>query len=133
MKIRRPDREVLQEKRRAKRRYPFDSETRLCDLVKTNCYEDIRDLVEHLRPYLQGVVGTYSVSRLYFDLEKISGIHKFVYGVLAEFLVKVIAKGGLKKPLSVFFRYLASPDHCNLGVSEQSLKALITRAMKAYF
>lgn len=130
MAKKRADRKVLQEKRRAKRRFPFNSETRLSDLVKPECYDDIPDLVDSLRPYLQGEVRSRSVSRLYFDLDKIDGIHKYIYKKLAEFLVKVVAKGGLKTPLSVFFRYLASPEHCNLGISEQSLKALITRAMQ---
>lgn len=119
-----------QGKRRAHRRFPFNSETRLSDLVKPKCYEYIRDLVESLRPYLQDVAGTCSVSKLYFDLDKISGTHKVVYKELARFLSAVTQKRGLKVSQSAFFRYLASPDHCNLGISEKSLKALITREMK---
>ena len=55
---------------------------------------------------------------------------QFVYDELALFLKKVKDENGLSVTQSVFFRYLSHPDHCNLGISENSLKALILEAKR---
>ena len=125
------DRKVWQEKRRAQRRYPFKPNTRILDLLWPKAYGDLDTLIKQLAPYLQEEVRVTKATRLYFNLERIDGVRKNVYKELAEFLLKVNSKDALKISTSAFFRYLSSPDHCNLGVSEESLKALITRAMKA--
>ena len=41
--------------------------------------------------------------------------------------------GGLKYSQNVFFRYLSCPEHCNLAISENSLKALISEAIQRLF
>ena len=52
---------------------------------------------------------------------------------LALFLKKVKNDGGLKYSQNVFFRYLSCPEHCNLAISENSLKALISEAIQRLF
>ncbi len=124
------DRKVQLAKSREKRLYPFDSTTRLCELVKNVAIGDLDKLLVNLSPYLLDKVVLYHVSRLNFDLDRIRGVQKNVYKMLADFLKNVLAKNGLRVKQEVFFRYLASPDHCNLGILSQSLKAQIRKEMK---
>ena len=67
---------------------------------------------------------------LFFDLEAVSGQRQYVIDELALFLKKVKDDGGLKCSQNVFFRYLSSPEHCNLAISENSLKAHILEAIR---
>ncbi|MBR6121482.1 MAG: hypothetical protein IKQ05_03710, partial [Prevotella sp.] len=67
---------------------------------------------------------------LFFDLEAVSGQRQYVIDELALFLKKVKDNGGLKYSQNVFFRYLSCPEHCNLAISENSLKALISEAIQ---
>lgn len=120
-----------QREKREKRRYPFKSTTKLIELVDKKHYGDIVKLIERLSPYLlTGERGLFMLTRLYFDLNKLVYQRQFVYDELALFLKKVKDENGLSVTQSVFFRYLSHPDHCNLGISENSLKALITEAMR---
>lgn len=110
--------------------FPYKECTRLIDLVKSNCHGDVRRLVDNLRPYLMDGEGGYLfLTRLYFDEEKIQGVRKNAIKAIAEFLIKVKNKNGFSKHQrqSTFFRYLSDPIHCNLGISEKSLKALIAK------
>lgn len=123
--------EEQQRAQREKRRYPFKSTTKLIELVDKKHYGDIVKLIERLSPYLlTGERGPFMLTRLYFDLDKLVYQRQFVYDELAIFLKKVKDENGLSVTQSIFFRYLSSPDHCNLGVCENSLKALITEAMR---
>ena len=70
---------------------------------------------------------------LFFDLEKVKGQRQFIIVELALFLKKLKETNGLKCSQNVFFRYLSSPEHCNLAFSENSLKALITEAIRRCF
>ena len=120
-----------QRAQREKRRYPFKSTTKLIELVDKKHYGDIVNLIERLSPYLlTGERGPFMLTRLYFDLDKLENQRQFVYDELALFLKKVKDENGLSVKQSVFFRYLSSPDHCNLVISENSLKALILEAMR---
>jgi len=115
---------------RDKRRYPFKSSTKLIELVDKKHYGDIVKLTERLRPFLlDGERGPFVLTRLYFDTNKLQAKRSFVYAELALFLDKMRREGGLTCSQSVFFRYLSSPDHCNLGISERSLKALVSKAL----
>ena len=131
MKRRRVARKEQQRRKQAKRRYPFKETTRLIELVDTRHYGDVVKLITRLSPYLtDGGKGAFMLSQLYFDPDKLAYQRQFVYDELALFLKKVKEEGGLLVSQAVVFRYLSSPDHCNLGVSENSLKALITEAMR---
>ena len=61
-------------------------------------------------------------------MEKLLNIHQYVFDELALFLIDV--KDGLTKPQSAFIRYLSTPEHCNLGIKEESLNALILEAKR---
>ena len=132
MKNKRKSARVEQQRaQREKRRYPFKSTTKLIELVDKKHYGDIVNLIERLSPYLlTGERGPFMLTRLYFDLDKLENQRQFVYDELALFLKKVKDENGLSVKQSVFFRYLSSPDHCNLVISENSLKALILEAMR---
>lgn len=119
---------------REKRRCPFRESTKLIELVEKRHYGDVVKLIERLRPYLidEGK-EPFELTSLFFDLEKVKGQRQFVISELALFLKKVKDAKGLKYKQNVFFRYLASPDHCNLSFSENSLKALIFEAIRRCF
>ena len=110
--------------------FPYKESTRLIDLVVGECHGDVRILVDNLRPYLMDGEGGYlCLTRLYFDEEKIQGVRKNAIKAIAEFLNKVKQKNGFikRQRQSTFFRYLSDPMHCNLGIYENSLKALIAK------
>ena len=92
------------------------------------------NLIELLKPYLidEGK-GPFFLTGLFFDLEKVKGQRQIIIVELALFLKKLKEKNGLKCSQNVFFRYLSSPEHCNLAFSENSLKALITEAIRRCF
>ena len=120
--------------RRQRRRYPFTESTKIIELVDKKHYGDVVKLTERLKPLLKdGETGAFLLTGLFFDLEKVSGQRQFVIDELALFLKKVKDAGGLKCTQNVFFRYLSSPEHCNLAFSENSLKALILKAIQRYF
>ena len=124
----------ISQRQREKRRYPFNESTKLIELVDKKHYGDVVKLIERLKPYLtDGEKGAFSLTGLFFDLEAVSGQRQFIINELALFLKKVKDDGGLKCSQNVFFRYLSSPEHCNLAISENSLKALISEAIQRLF
>ena len=132
MKQRRAGR--ISQRQREKRRYPFTESTKLIELVEKKHYGDVVKLIERLKPYLTDEgKGTFLLTGLFFDLEKIDGQRQFVIDELALFLKKVKDDGGLKYSHNVLFRYLSCPEHCNLAISENSLKALISEATQRLF
>ena len=132
MKQRRAGRKSLRQ--RDKRRYPFTESTKLIELVDTKHYGDVVNLIELLKPYLidEGQ-GPFLLTGLFFDLEKVKGQRQCIILELASFLKKVKETKGLRCSQNVFFRYLSSPEHCNLAISENTLKAHILEAIKRCF
>ena len=125
---------VLKKKRRLRRLYRFNNETLLRQLFNNKAYSYLDSLLEALSPYLlDPKTNKYSATGLFFDLEKIKGYRQIIYIELARFFKNVVDKGYLKYSQSAFFRYLSSPDHCNLALSEKSLKSLILKAKSDYF
>ena len=121
----------ISQRQREKRRYPFNESTKLIELVDKKHYGDVVKLTERLKPYLtDGEKGAFSLTALFFDLEAVSGQRQFIINELALFLKKVKDDGGLKCSQNVFFRYLSSPEHCNLAISWKSLKVLILEAIR---
>ena len=103
-------------------------------MVEKKHYGDVVNLIELLKPYLidEGK-GPFFLTGLFFDLEKVKGQRQFIIVELAFFLKKLKETNGLKCSQNVFFRYLSSPEHCNLGISWKSLKVLILEAIRRYF
>lgn len=121
----------ISQRQREKRRYPFNESTKLIELVDKKHYGDVVKLTERLKLYLtDGEKGAFSLTGLFFDLEAVSGQRQFIINELALFLKKVKDDGGLKCSQNVFFRYLSSPEHCNLAISWKSLKVLILEAIR---
>lgn len=124
----------ISQRQREKRRYPFNESTKLIELVDKKHYGDVVKLTERLKPYLtDGEKGAFSLTGLFFDLEAVSGQRQFIINELALFLKKVKDDGGLKCSQNVFFRYLSSLEHCNLAISENTLKAHILEAIRRCF
>ena len=122
------------QQKRDKRRYPFNESTKLIELVDTKHYGDVVMLIERLKPFLMdGGKGAFLLTGLFFDLEKVNGQRQFIIDELALFLKKVKDNGGLKCTQNVFFRYLSCPEHCNLAISENTLKAHILEAIQRLF
>ena len=132
MKQRRAGRTSQQQ--RDRRRYPFTESTKLIELVDKKHYGNVVNLIELLKPYLidEGQ-GPFLLTGLFFDLEKVKGQRQCVILELASFLKKMKYDGGLRCSQNVFFRYLSSPEHCNLAISWKSLKVLILEAIRRYF
>jgi hypothetical protein len=122
------------QRQRDKRRYPFTESTKLIELVDKKHYGDVVKLIERLKPYLTDRdKGPFLFTGLFFDLEAVSGQRQFVIDELALFIKKVKDDGGLKCSQNVFFRYLSSPEHCNLAISENTLKSHILEAIQRFF
>lgn len=116
---------------REKRRYPFNSTTKIIELVDKRHYGDMVKLIKRLKPYLKdGERGAFVLTKLDFDLERLSMKRQFVIDELAILLLKLEREDGLTCSQSVFIRYFSCPDHCNLGISEKSLKVLILEAKR---
>ena len=122
------------QRKQQRRRYPFTESTKIIELVDKKHYGDVVRLTERLKPLLKdGETGAFLLTGLFFDLEKVSGQRQFVIDELALFLKKVKDADGLKCKQSEFIRYFSSSDHCNLDISEKSLKPLILEAIRRYF
>ena len=125
---------VRQARKQKERRYPskFSKEsTRLIDLVDHHHHSAVKQLVDNLKPFLmegESEKGYISLTRLYFNPDMLCNKRQLVYDELAKFFYQVKSENGFLCRQSHFFRYLAADVHCNLGVSEKSLKALIAKA-----
>lgn len=128
---RRATRDEQQRVERENRRTPYNNTTKLIELVDKKHYGDVVRFIERMKPYLKdGGSGFFVLTKLDFDLERISKMRQFVIDELAILLIKLERENGLKYKQSVFIRYFSSPDHCNLGISEKSLKVLILEAKR---
>ena len=114
--------------KREKQRYPFRKGTKMIELLQSNSYGNLKSLIQQLKPYLlEKNTNFLAINQLYFDLQKIVGIRKYVYRQLALFFKGVKEKNGLRCKQSHFFRYLADPEHCNLGIKESSIKTILNQ------
>ena len=114
-------------------RYPFKETTKLIEFVEHKHVGNMLCFLRRLRPYLleDEEPNDFKLCRLYFNMEKLAMKHQFVFDEIALFLIKV--QTGLRYKQSVFIRYLSMPEHCNLGIKEDSLKALILEAKRRNF
>ena len=132
MKRRRAGRTSQQQ--RDKKRYPFTKSTKIIELVDKKHYGDVVRLTERLKPFMMdGGKGAFLLTGLFFDLEKVNGQRQFIIDELAMFIKKLKDANGLKCKQSLFIRYFSSSEHCNLEISEKSLKVLILEAIRRHF
>lgn len=125
-------RQSVQHQRQQRRRYPFDEHTMLCQLFKTDCFKAIDRLEHQLRPYLtDNDVRLRHATGIFLSPKGIATIKRsWLYTVIGEAIMPdANGVSPLNEPRNVFFRYLADPAHGNLGISEQTLKASVNKAV----
>ena len=122
----------MQQQRKARRRYPFDENTMMCELFRPEYFPRLDELATQLRPYLICQQKTLRRERgLFLSAEGMKKIKRtWLYSLIA--LTIAPGKQGespLKVAKSIFFRYLASSDHSNIRLSEPALKASVNKAL----
>ena len=123
----------MQQLRKAKRRFPFDENTMICELFKPEYFKRLDELTNQLRPYLSNDVKTLRREKgLFLSAEEMKNVKRtWLYALIAM----TIAPGEqrespLKVPRSIFFRYLSSSDHSNIRLSESALKASVNKVLR---
>ena len=126
-------RQRVQQLRKAKRRFPFDENTMICELFKPEYFKRLDELTNQLRPYLSNEVKTLRREKgLFLSTEGIKNVKRtWLYALIAM----TIALGEqrespLKVPRSIFFRYLSTSEHSNIRLSEPALKASVSKVLR---
>ena len=126
-------RQRVQQLRKAKRRFPFDENTMICELFKPEYFNRLDELTNQLRPYLSNEVKTLRREKgLFLSAEGMKNVKRtWLYALIAM----TIAPGEqrespLKVPRSIFFRYLSTSDHSNIRLSEPALKASVNKVFR---
>lgn len=126
-------RQRVQQLRKAKRRFPFDENTMICELFKPEYFKRLDELTNQLRPYLSNDVKTLRREKgLFLSAEGMKNVKRtWLYALIAM----TIAPGEqrespLKVPRSIFFRYLSSSEHSNIRLSESALKASVNKVLR---
>ena len=126
-------RQRVQQLRKAKRRFPFDENTMICELFKPEYFKRLDELTNQLRPYLSNDMKTLRREKgLFLSAEGMKNVKRtWLYALIAM----TIAPGEqrespLKVPRSIFFRYLSSSEHSNIGLSESALKASVNKVLR---
>ena len=125
-------RQRVQQQRKAKRRYPFDENTMMCELFRPQYFKRLDELTDQLRPYLSNDVKTLRREKGLFLSEE--GKKKIKRTWFYALIAMTIAPGEqqespLKVAKSIFFRYLSSSEHSNITLSEPALKASVNKTL----
>jgi len=120
------------ERERRKRRFPFDNNTRLVDLVKVEAYERLNEMFNELRPYLIDPMAARRTPYIALNQEAMKGHRAEVYRILARFLFDG-KDTPLKVSISAFARFLSDQNHSNFLVSTKTLKNSIIGAKNVHF
>ena len=126
-------RQRVQQLRKAKRRFPFDENTMICELFKLEYFKRLDELTNQLRPYLSNDVKTLRREKGLFLSEE--GKKKIKRTWFYALIALTIASGEqgespLRVAKSIFFRYLSSSEHSNIGLSESALKASVNKVLR---
>ena len=75
----------MQQQRKAKRRYPFDENTMLCELFRPQYFKRLDMLTNQLRPYLSNEVKTLRREKgLFLSTEGIKNVKRtWLYALIA--------------------------------------------------
>lgn len=125
-------RQRVQTRRQQKRRHPFDDSTTLGDLVCPDRWGRIGELIRSLGDYLtDSDIPPRQRTGLFFKPSTLEAYGRTsLYVFLRQFLQP--DSGGqsiLRVSKTVFYSYLADPAHSNLGVSVQTIKAAVNKAV----
>lgn len=105
----------------------FTAKTRVYDLVKRECHDELKKLSQDIRPFVRNVENIDWKHLMYFEFdEDLISKTEFVL-IIVRFLLRIEKGNGLKCKMSVFIRYLASNEHSNLNIKYRSLNTLIYR------
>lgn len=105
----------------------FTVKTRVYDLVKREFHDNLRNLIEDIRPFIRdGDTIDWKHFKYFGYDEEIISKTEFMINI-ARFLLAIGKGEGLKCKMSVFVRYLASNEHSNFGLKYRSLNTLIYR------
>ncbi len=126
-------RQRVQQLRKAKRRFPFDENTMICELFKLEYFKRLDELTNQLRPYLSNDVKTLRREKGLFLSEE--GKKKIKRTWFYALIALTIASGEqgespLRVAKSIFFRYLSSSEHSNIRLSESALKASVNKVLR---
>ena len=125
-------RQRVQTRRQQKRRHPFDDSTTLGDLVRPDRWWRIDELIRSLGGYLtDSHIPPRLRTGLFFKPSALEAYGRtLLYVYLRQFL-QPDSEGQsiLRVSKTVFYAYLADPAHSNLGVSMQTIKAAVNKAV----
>lgn len=121
---------IKKQRRTAKQsKQEFTPKTRVYDLLKKEFHEELKSLIEKIRPYVRDGDNIEWKHLKYLDCdEMIITKAEFIF-MIAQFLHAIGKGDGLKCKMSVFIRYLASNEHSNFGLKYRSLNTQIYRML----
>lgn len=125
-------RQRVQTRRQQKRRHPFDDSTTLGDLVRPDRWGRIGELIRSLGDYLtDSDIPPRQRTGLFFKPSALEAYGRTsLYVFLRQFLQPDSdGQSILRVSKTVFYSYLADPAHSNLGVSVQTIKAAVNKAV----
>ena len=125
-------RQRVQSRRQQKRRHPFDDSTTLGDLVRPDRWGHIDELIHSLGDYLmESDIPPRQRTGLFFKPSALEAYGRTtLYVFLRQFLQPDSdGRSILTVSKTVFYSYLADTLHCNLGVSMQTIKAAVNKAV----
>ena len=113
--------------RHQKRCYPFTPATRLYDLIKAEYHNKLAQWLEIIKDDLKGrgVPNWKTVRRLDFNCDTGTAAK-----LIARLMVMIEREKGLKCKMSVFFRYITSKEHSNIGVNDYYFNLLVNNIIK---
>ncbi len=125
-------RQRVQTRRQQKRRHPFDENTTLGDLVFRDRWGRIDELIRSLGDYLtDSDIPPRQRTGLFFKPSALEAYGRTsLYVCLRQFLQPDSnGQSILRVSKTVFYSYLTDPAHSNLGVSMQTIKAAVNKAV----
>lgn len=125
-------RQRVQTRRQQKRRHPFDDSTTLGDLVCPDRWGRIGELIRSLGDYLtDSDVPPRLRTGLFFKPSTLEAYGRTSLYVFLRRFLQPDSDGQsiLRVSKTVFYSYLADPTHSNLGVSVQTIKAAVNKAV----
>ncbi|MGI6232483.1 MAG: hypothetical protein ACOYJF_06505 [Prevotella sp.] len=125
-------RQRVQSRRQQKRRHPFDDSTTLGDLVRPDRWRRIDELIRSLGDYLtDSDIPPRLRTGLFFKPSALEAYGRtLLYVYLRQFLQPDSdGRSILRVSKTVFYSYLADSAHSNLGVSMQTIKAAVNKAV----
>lgn len=107
----------------------------ICELFRPQYFKRLDELTNQLRPYLSNDVKTLRREKgLFLSAEGKKKIKRTWFYALIAMTIASGEQGEspLKVAKSIFFRYLSNTNHCNITLSESTLKASVNKAFNKH-